>query len=177
MIPMIPKMFRDIESRNNCCDPLVVSICPYHHGKPELQEIEELKIKMAKRYVNGTRDKSIHADQDVACALYLKVKDMAGEAKKYYDFESSPAIDDESFTKMMFLDGCFVLRYIYSSVHPQQDMDMKIHHKAFVQRDLFLLENQLPYIVLQALMSTTFEASEWKEIIRYGFGLSLNFQV
>ncbi|KAF3442500.1 hypothetical protein FNV43_RR16416 [Rhamnella rubrinervis] len=164
-IPKVPKMFRDSESNKGCFDPLAVSIGPYHHGKPELQEVEKLKIKMAKQYVNGTIDKSIQADQDLASPLYQKVKDVAGEAKTYYDFESSPSIDDESFTKMMFLDGCFVLQYIYSSVYAQQEMGMKIHHIAFVQRDLFLLENQLPYIVLHALMSTRLKAGEGKKMI------------
>ncbi|KAF3442499.1 hypothetical protein FNV43_RR16415 [Rhamnella rubrinervis] len=157
-IRKIPKMFREIESNKDCYDPLVVSIGPYHHGKPELQEIEKLKIKMAKQYVNGTREKYSPVFEE-------KFKNVAGEAKKYYDLESIPAIDDESFTKMMFLDGCFVLQYIYSSVYSKQDMGMKIHHTAFVQRDLFLLENQLPYIVLQELMGARFEAGEGKKMI------------
>ncbi|KAF3442501.1 hypothetical protein FNV43_RR16417 [Rhamnella rubrinervis] len=157
-IPKIPKMFRDIGSSNDCYDPLVVSIGPYHHGKPELQKMEKLKIKMAKQYVMETREKSIQAS-------YKKVEEVAGEAKKYYDFDSSSAIDDESFTKMMFLDGCFVLQYMYLSVHGQQDMGMKIHHTAYVRRDLFLVENQLPYIVLKALMSTRFIDSEGKNMI------------
>nr|XP_015898114.2 UPF0481 protein At3g47200-like [Ziziphus jujuba var. spinosa] len=37
---------------------------------------------------------------------------------------------------------------------------MKNHLVAFVQRDLFLLENQLPYIVLEALMSMRFKGGD-----------------
>ncbi|KAH7857913.1 hypothetical protein Vadar_017834 [Vaccinium darrowii] len=29
-------------------DPVLVSICPFHHGKPELQSVEKLKFQFAK---------------------------------------------------------------------------------------------------------------------------------
>ena len=44
-------------------------------------------------------------------------------------------------------------------------MGMKSHTIAFVHRDMFLLENQLPLVVLKALMSLRFKEDEEKDII------------
>ncbi|CAL5420722.1 unnamed protein product [Camellia sinensis] len=63
------------------------------------------------------------------------------------------------FTWMMFLNGCFILQYIHyiNDEEEQAKMKMKNHDKAFVECDLFLLENQLPFKVLQALMTMNSE--------------------
>ena len=67
---------------------------------------------------------------------------------------------------MMFLDGCFVLQFMYSTAKNNRgDMGMKSHTIAFVHRDIFLLENQLPFLVLKALMSLRFKEDEEKDII------------
>ena len=67
---------------------------------------------------------------------------------------------------MMFLDGCFVLQFMYSTAKNNRGyMGMKSHTIAFVRRDMFLLENQLPFLVLKALMSLRFKEDEEKDII------------
>ncbi|KAL7170216.1 hypothetical protein ACSBR2_035139 [Camellia fascicularis] len=68
-------------------------------------------------------------------------------------------LHDTDFTRMIFLDGCFILQYMHYMTHKneQAKMKMKNHDKAFVERDLFLLENQLPFKVLQALMTMNSE--------------------
>ena len=66
----------------------------------------------------------------------------------------------------MFLDGCFVLQFMYSTAKNNRgDMGMKSHTIAFVHRDIFLLENQFPFLVLKALMSLRFKEDEEKDII------------
>lgn len=105
-IPKIPKMFRDIVSNNDangpCYNPRMVSIGPCHHGKPKLEAMEKHKIKMAKQHMKRTftQGRSI---QD----LYKKVKEVTHKARicssNYYDSNQSTLIDDESFTRIMFL--------------------------------------------------------------------------
>lgn len=68
------------------------------------------------------------------------------ELRKCYTEGSTNGYDDLSFTKMMFLDGCFVLKFIEWTLERRQErMMMMIHDIAIVQRDLFLLENQHPF--------------------------------
>ncbi|XP_015883407.3 UPF0481 protein At3g47200-like [Ziziphus jujuba] len=153
-IPKVPDMLRKLKTNEGCFDPRVVSIGPYHHGNPELQEVEKLKTKLAKQYCGNP---------SAAAELYRRVKEVAGEARGFYDMEGLD-IDDKAFTKIMFLDGCFILVFITCLVGEAEyhAMGMKNNVIANVKRDLFLLENQLPYIVLKALMD---KRQYWKMMI------------
>ncbi|KAA8518025.1 hypothetical protein F0562_015494 [Nyssa sinensis] len=157
-IQKVPRMLRDIESNKKCFDPLVVSIGPYHHGKLELQFMEKFKILLAQQYAKE--------NEALINDMYENVAEVAGDARKCYAEGSTDAFDEKAFTRMMFLDGCFVLQFIYCIVNEKHaDMKMKSHDIAFVRRDLFLLENQLPFEVLKALMSLRFEKGGGQEMI------------
>ncbi|KAK9290482.1 hypothetical protein L1049_008652 [Liquidambar formosana] len=67
---------------------------------------------------------------------------------------------------MMFLDGCFILQFMYCIVkNKRETMKMKSYDVAFVQRDLFLLENQLPFLVLEELMRLSFIKDDGRAMI------------
>ncbi|KAF5932348.1 hypothetical protein HYC85_028519 [Camellia sinensis] len=152
-LPKVPEMLQQTESNKKCYEPEVVSICPYHHNKAKLKSFEKLKVRFTKEYVNSYKPKTS------ATALYKQVADVAGEARNCYAEDATKSFDDRDFTLMMFLDGCFILQYIHYMNDEEEEakMKMKNHEKAFVQRDLFLLENQLPFKVLQALMTMNSE--------------------
>ncbi|KAJ6300599.1 hypothetical protein OIU76_021402 [Salix suchowensis] len=103
-IPKVPRLLRQIQSNQTCYDPSLVSIGPYHQGKPELRDMEMLKI--------------------------------------------------------MFLDGCFILQFIFCILHRPEDLKMPGHHITLVKRDLLLLENQLPFQVIWSLMDSRFGKGE-----------------
>ncbi|GMP84943.1 hypothetical protein CsSME_00038276 [Camellia sinensis var. sinensis] len=152
-LPKVPEMLQQTESNKKCYEPEVVSIGPYHHNKAKLKSFEKLKVRFTKEYVNSYKPKTS------ATALYKQVADVAGEARNCYAEDATKSFDDRDFTLMMFLDGCFILQYIHymNDEEAEAKMKMKNHEKAFVQRDLFLLENQLPFKVLQALMTMNSE--------------------
>ncbi|TXG70158.1 hypothetical protein EZV62_005093 [Acer yangbiense] len=153
-IQRVPRMFRGVEANQNCYDPLVVSIGPFHHSK-ELEITEEHKCTMAHQYAEN-------AGQSYDL-LYNKVKAIAGDARNCFSLDSSTEVvlDEEKFTKMMFHDGCFILQFIQCFVNDYKDLNMKLCLAAFVKRDLLLLENQLPFLVLRELMSS--KENEWKK--------------
>ncbi|KAA8516939.1 hypothetical protein F0562_017243 [Nyssa sinensis] len=75
--------------------------------------------------------------------------------------------DDEKLARMMLLDGSFVLYYIHCVVTKNiYDLEVKSHIIDIVQQDLFLLENQLPFLVLRELMinSTKLTENEWVRV-------------
>ncbi|KAL2534996.1 Plant protein of unknown function (DUF247) [Abeliophyllum distichum] len=163
-IDRVPSMLREIESNKKCYDPLVVSIGPYHHGKPELQAWEKLKIRFAHQFHRAC------GDQVSIQELYAEVAKEADRARECYEKGSKTEdYDDESFIRMMFLDGCFVLQYMYYiltrnqinySMEPKEEgslLDVKTYQHDFVWRDLFLLENQIPLLVLKVLMKFRFK--------------------
>ncbi|GFS36970.1 hypothetical protein Acr_00g0049000 [Actinidia rufa] len=104
-IQKVQPMLREVESNKRCYDPRVVSIGPCHHGNPDLEPVEKLKIPLAREYV---RHSKATIDE-----LYKEVVLVAGDARKCYAEGLTERFNDEEFTQMMFLDGCFVLQYIY----------------------------------------------------------------
>jgi hypothetical protein len=44
---------------------------------------------------------------------YGKVAEVSNEAGQYYAEDSTEGLEDEQFTQMMFLDGCFILQFIF----------------------------------------------------------------
>ncbi|KAL7170215.1 hypothetical protein ACSBR2_035138 [Camellia fascicularis] len=81
--------------------------------------------------------------ETLATTLYKQVAGVADEARNCYA-ELTESFDNKAFTRMLFLDGYFIIHCINICVKDKEEQDkmkMKIHDKACVQRDLFLLEN------------------------------------
>ena len=104
-IQKVPEMLREIKSNEKCYDPLVVSIGPYHHGSPGLQLVEKHKFPM-------TRQSVMESGKGID-VVYSKLVEVAGNARKCYAEGSTQEFDDEAFARMMFLDGCFILQFMY----------------------------------------------------------------
>ena len=77
--------------------------------------------------------------------LYQEVEKVAGKVRGFYDKSLIEEISGEDFKKMMFIDGCFVVQFIHCVTSKDDDLHMSDQEVADVKRDLFLLENQLPY--------------------------------
>ncbi|KAB5518971.1 hypothetical protein DKX38_023290 [Salix brachista] len=92
--------------------------------------------------------------------LYSKVAEVATDARRYYAKDSTDEFDDEKFTQIMFLDGCFILHFIFCFLHRLENLKMPGHHITLVKRDLLLLENQLPFQVIWSLMDLRFGKGE-----------------
>ncbi|KAJ0079357.1 hypothetical protein Patl1_22880 [Pistacia atlantica] len=144
-IERVPAMLRDVKENSGCYDPLVVSIGPYHFGNPRLELMQQHKLTMARQYVNG--------DLKLLEELYQKVRRVAEAAKQCYTDQSSVAkFNNEEFCQVMFLDACFLLQFIYCIVREEREaLKMKTNMIALVQRDLCLLENQIPFQLLNEL--------------------------
>jgi hypothetical protein len=141
VIPRVPPEFREMKENTGCYEPKVVSIGPYHHGKKELEKMESLKTKIARQLVKDS--------SEVAEEMYNKVKDLVSDARECYAEESTRQFNDVKFTQMMFLDGYFILQFLTDKLGKQK---LRKEEVVSVTRDLFLLENQLPFQVLISLM-------------------------
>ncbi|KAK9267046.1 hypothetical protein L1049_007404 [Liquidambar formosana] len=73
--------------------------------------------------------------------------------KDLYRWDTAECMEDKAFKRLMFLDGCSILGFICCiATHQTKNLGMKSNLINLVQKDLFLLENQLPYQVLQLLI-------------------------
>ncbi|XP_059668346.1 UPF0481 protein At3g47200-like [Cornus florida] len=168
-IQKVPQILRESkDSGGNFYAPRVVSIGPCHFGEQEddkkvQHQMYNVKLKMASALVSNDK----HKLDELHKELLKKVK----QVKDCYDVEIINSTNgyfsnEAAFTWMMLLDGCFILYYIknFQDEAEMARMGMKTYHVAFVQQDLFLLENQLPFLVLEELMissSTILTKTEW----------------
>ncbi|KAF5474227.1 hypothetical protein F2P56_006142 [Juglans regia] len=154
-IQNVPQMLRLIESNKKCYDPLVVSIGPYHHGKAELSVVEEYKFLLTEKYLSRTGSNFEDVCNQVAEVAKEARECYKGDLKREIKKDEKQEISDEEFTRMMCLDACFILQFMYCTVKQKRgELGMKRDIMAFVHRDLLLLENQLPYLVLKKLILT-----------------------
>ncbi|XP_028052459.1 UPF0481 protein At3g47200-like [Camellia sinensis] len=167
-IPRVPPMMRNHENNKGMFDPKRVSIGPYHHGKEDLQLVENIKPMVATLFL---QDSGKNMDE-----VYSMILEKVDDARSYYVKRSIAEYNRKQFAKMMLLDGCFILAIIedflssYSSHACRESKydDVKNHLGTFlwfstVQDIFYLVENQLPFQVLELLMSLKFKEDDHDE--------------
>ncbi|CAA3007678.1 Hypothetical predicted protein [Olea europaea subsp. europaea] len=170
-IERVPSLLRQSNSDENCYDPIVVSIGPYHHGKPGLEAFEQLKIPIAQKLCCD------HSNQVSLESLYEEVAKVGKSARECYEKGSTEDYDDELFNRMMFLDACFVLYLMFilkeknvsSGTDKEQRVDPRLYmgyYQGLMISDLFLLENQIPLLILKVLMDFMFNSEIQEELIQ-----------
>ncbi|KAG5252730.1 UPF0481 protein [Salix suchowensis] len=137
------------EKKEECYRPLAFSIGPYHYSDREgkLQQVEKLKARMMVEFVKDPVDDSGASRKD----FYVNVKEELQKARGCYDESITEKFSDEEFIKMMFIDGCFILQFMHCLNDESEKLEMSDRQIFHVKRDLLLLENQLPFVVLDSL--------------------------
>ena len=152
-------MLRGHKHFEKYCEPRVVSIGPIHHDKPKYRLAEEYKLILAENFIeeSGKTDKE----------LYMVIKNNIEQLRKCFDEEVIHNYNDEALSWMLFVDGCATLKFIHSAVEENfKRFQIKNGQMAFVQQDLFLLENQLPYRVLDDLIKNSNEGEKLRESVQ-----------
>uniref|UniRef100_A0A7N2M3D9 Uncharacterized protein n=1 Tax=Quercus lobata TaxID=97700 RepID=A0A7N2M3D9_QUELO len=153
-------MLRGHKHYRKYCEPRVVSLGPIHHGKSKYQLTEEYKLMLADKFI-GKTGRTVEE-------LYGIIEDNIKELRECYDEKVTRKYSDEDLAWMLFVDGCATLQFIDLVAHPDQkvkDFKIKNDQVAFVEQDLFLLENQLPYQLLDYLVTNT-QNSEHRESLK-----------
>ncbi|XP_055802624.1 putative UPF0481 protein At3g02645 isoform X2 [Solanum dulcamara] len=119
----------------------MVSIGPYHKKNPQLDSMEKYKKLYLRRFLQ--RKEGLNVESCISEMVKLKK-----EALECYD--DMKDID----TKMLLLDGCFVVEFIRERSPKGEDKIININDY-YICRDLLLLENQLPFFVLDQLYLMT----------------------
>ncbi|XAR68351.1 hypothetical protein NMG60_11003447 [Bertholletia excelsa] len=169
-IARVPLLLRNSASNNTDYNPRMVSIGPYHHAKPELQAAEKLKPVIANLFVA----KRVQILYEFYSLLLPRVTHL----KSHYETGSTDEYSDEGFATMMFWDGCLVLAIIetiitLASNDVSQDYFKEIqclgNHAfiCFTNDALSLMENQLPFEVLQLLMRLKYEDGGMSRMSEY----------
>lgn len=120
--------------------PQQVALGPYHHFRPELYEMEKLKISAAKRFQNHLHGLNFHNLVDHLAKFEPKFRSCY---HKYLNLNA------ETLAWMMAVDSCFLLEFLQSDSVSWRGR--KSGHDALV-RDMVMLENQIPLFSLGKVM-------------------------
>ncbi|KAG6641025.1 hypothetical protein CIPAW_09G044500 [Carya illinoinensis] len=121
------------------------SLGPIHYGEDQYKFGEELKLRLAKKFV----EESGKSAEDFCDMIAKKIVQL----KECFDEKVIHRYDNVTLAWMLFVDGCATLQFIYCAKKGEfKELNIKNDQVAFGQQDLFLLENQLPYQLLEELM-------------------------
>jgi hypothetical protein len=128
--------------------PRLVAVGPYHHGLEHLKEAEEVK-KVAVGHCTG-KGKFLKE-------MYEEFIPVANDARHFYDKDVMAGISDNDFQHMMFFDACFLVQYMVMRTTRRDTIDRSLQrfmspNRIDIFHDIMLLENQLPWTVVDKVM-------------------------
>ncbi|KAM3281347.1 hypothetical protein P3S67_028368 [Capsicum chacoense] len=145
------------ESNPGAYTPKMLSIGPYRRKNPILRPMEKYKVTYLQRFLK--RQEGLDLESCIN-----ELEELKEEALKCYDDKEDLKKDmshTDQFLQMLLLDGCFVVEFIRElhKVYPQEEENIIDTSVGYIYdqltRDLMLLENQLPFFVLNKLHHMT----------------------
>nr|XP_043637316.1 UPF0481 protein At3g47200-like [Erigeron canadensis] len=131
--------------------PQVVSIGPFHHGKEKLKAMEQRKWQYLTTLLSRVANVETRLGR---CVEVLKV--LEERARKCYGEDIQ--MNSDEFVEMLLIDGCFIIELFYKScckgIRRRGDPFLstyQVFHQ--LRHDMVLLENQIPFFVLQHLFN------------------------
>ncbi|CAL8996917.1 unnamed protein product [Prunus brigantina] len=143
----VPERLRD-RNKNNAYTPEVVSIGPIHHNNKELEAMEEYKQRYLQYFLNRNNEVSLEDYIDKIKAQEDKLLGCYGNAQHFKK--------GDKFVCIILVDAAFVIELLlrYYSEELRDDNDW-IFKKPWmltnIVPDMLLLENQLPFFILEDL--------------------------
>ncbi|OMP05574.1 hypothetical protein COLO4_08739 [Corchorus olitorius] len=143
--------------------PNAFSIGPFHHGKPSLTDTEKIKSK----YLQGLICRS-HSPEARLRQCIDVIIEVENEARECY--AGKIGFSSEEFVKVLVLDACFIVELFRKDANlvPKDEDDPIFTMSCMLQylwHDLILLENQMPWLVLERIFSLTASPSESKSLV------------
>ncbi|KAK7854057.1 upf0481 protein [Quercus suber] len=144
-----PTILRELNEKAYVPDAF--SIGPFHHGEPKFEEMEKIKSK----YLQGLISRSLLPDE-MLTNLINSIKDVEREAREFY---AGPIVcSRDEFVEMLVIDGCFIIelfcKQVFTELRGDNDPIFSTAcMRQFLAHDLILLENQVPWIILERLFN------------------------
>ncbi|KAJ3683556.1 hypothetical protein LUZ60_013783 [Juncus effusus] len=141
-------------------EPQMVSIGPYYHGNESLRAMEENKVRHLQDFLDRFRPHVKLED------LLTEIRALETRARQCYS-ESICHLDGDQFVQMLVLDGCFILEQCHKWSNGKLDTLSSV---SWVERvivcDLLLMENQIPFFVLETLHRTCSASGDHQSLLK-----------
>ncbi|KAL6654780.1 hypothetical protein ACP70R_008245 [Stipagrostis hirtigluma subsp. patula] len=159
----VPACIKDLNPK--AYRPQVVSLGPFHHGDPELRPMEEHKRRALRHLLRRAArplEEFAAAVEDAADRLESAYMDLGAEWR-------GAGGERERFVEMMIVDGCFLLEVMrvagaagkhvddYAPDDPIFSRHGVLYMMPYIRRDMLMLENQLPLLLLETLVAVETE--------------------
>lgn len=133
--------------------PKVISIGPFHHGHHRLEHMERYKLLYLKKF---SEREGITLD-----TLINFVEEIEPSVRRCYSEKIE--LSWEKLVKVILVDSCFLFELFWRTYYDEWLEDDAIHSQPWlttvIRLDLLLLENQLPFFVLERLFNLAFASS------------------
>uniref|UniRef100_A0A6N2K424 Uncharacterized protein n=1 Tax=Salix viminalis TaxID=40686 RepID=A0A6N2K424_SALVM len=147
----VPPILR--RHRESAYIPNAFSIGPWHRNLPLMESTEKIKLKYLKGLLSRESKSGVTLKE-----LYDSTKEIEKEARSCY----AEPIDDaeEDFVRILVIDGCFLIELFRKDNDDSlREKDDPIFNMAFMMQclyhDLILVENQIPWLILEHLFNKT----------------------
>ncbi|KAJ7966156.1 hypothetical protein O6P43_015672 [Quillaja saponaria] len=145
----VPPLLRELNKE--AYTPNVVSIGPFHSGDKRLQNMERHKLRYLKRFLARSNQVSLENWIRVIEEMEPNIRLCYAETIK---------LTRDEFVKVILVDGGFILELFWTDYFSDKTREDKIFLKPWlknmIELDLLLLENQLPFFVLDKLFNVAF---------------------
>lgn len=145
----IPEQVR--QGKFQIYDPVLVSLGPYHHHPTRFKLTELLKREILDAVVAPLRRQK----------LLEEIRARLDDIRSFYYGVEEDRYGDEELAEMMLRDACFLSYCMKMKIAADHHKKCIVHSRlglsrvAFVVRDFFMLENQLPFWIVKLLISAT----------------------
>ncbi|KAI3878487.1 hypothetical protein MKX03_007267 [Papaver bracteatum] len=159
-IYQIPACVKDLNKK--AYEPQAVSFGPYHHGEDHLNQMEKHKHRALLHFLrrsNKPIESYIDALHRVGKHLIASY-DWLDEANNDYRYQYGNCSDQ--FLQLMVLDGCFMLEILQTATGTINDYAFNdpifsyresLYIMPYIRRDMLMLQNQLPMLLLDTLLA------------------------
>ncbi|XP_031261070.1 putative UPF0481 protein At3g02645 [Pistacia vera] len=155
-IHKVPRNLREVNPE--AYTPQLVSIGPYHHGQNALADMENHK----RRYMNSFGQRIPYSPDRKKEILKFVGKKEKRIRRQYAEPLDIPS---DEFVEMIILDAVFIIELLWRfGNRDSYDFLLNEVWLRAIRRDLLLLENQLPYFLLEGLYNLAFTSASKDEV-------------
>ncbi|MED6151474.1 hypothetical protein PIB30_082912 [Stylosanthes scabra] len=133
--------------------PKIISIGPFHHGDDKLQNMEEQKPICCTEFLERSETKDSASFVSCVQELEAKIRDCYSDDTKF---------SEEDLVTVILTDCYFILEFLLQLFFMITRADFCFLPRklmVLILNDLFLLENQVPFFVLDKLYNLAFPSA------------------
>lgn len=143
--------------------PQEVSIGPIHHYKKSLQPMTKEKKRYLKEFCNRVVGERVQRVKFLE-KIRNTIKEDEEKIRRSYEDGAHKVAENDQFVKMVLFDAVFILEYLLRNEDSKKygdDSLLRRNGLRFrIRQDFLLLENQLPFFILEKLYDHLLEDGE-----------------